>query len=110
MPYNPRPSARDQSPSDDLITSDLITVDERQLRTRMALEQVRFFENLEKTVSDPEWAGKDHPFVKRQGQTDFEIGFRLKIKAERGALTKELAMLNKALENDLNLQDEDDDD
>jgi hypothetical protein len=103
MPYRPEGS------EDDVINSDLITVDERQFRAKMAVEQVRFYEELEKTVSDPEWAGKDHPFVKRQGRTDFEIGFRLKIKAQRDALAKELSVLNKALEEDLDLPEDDDD-
>lgn len=105
MPYR-----RSGSP-EDIINSDLITVDERQLRTKMALEQMRFFEALEKSISDPEWSEKDHPFIRRQGRTDFEIGFRLKIKSEKDALARELAVLNKALENDLDLpQGEDDDD
>ena len=94
---------------DEVIDSDLITVDERQLRTKMALKQIEFFTTLETTVSDPQWSGKDHPFVKRQGRTDFEIGFRLKIKKQKDALVTELAVLNKALEEDLGLPEDDDD-
>lgn len=94
---------------EDIINSDLITIDERHFRATMAVEQVKFYEQLEKAVSDPDWPERNHPFVLRQGKSDFEIGFRLKIKSERVSLAKELAVLNKALEEDLGLPEDDDD-
>jgi len=70
------------------------------MRTKMALKQIRFYENLENTLEDPNWKEKNHPYLKLYAASNLAIDLALAAKKHKDALAEELKILNIAIERD----------
>lgn len=70
------------------------------LRAKMALKQIHFYENLEKTLEDPNWKEKKHPYLELYPISSLAIDVKLAAKKHRDDLVEELKILNVAIEQD----------
>ena len=100
MRPNRRYNAQHNKRHNEAITSSAITPEDRMLRVKVALKQIDFYENLQKTLDNPNWTGRNHPYLDLYPMSNLAIDVALAAKFHRDELADELKILNIAIGQD----------